>query len=318
MAYSSRNGGHSTITVLPESSASLLRYLAMNPGVFVAAMLLLGLAVGSFVNVVVFRLPRMMEAAWRAECRAILEEGSSGEHSPGDTGTVRFDLVHPPSACPACGRRIPVLENVPVASYVMLRGRCSACGWRIPLRYPLIEVCGALVAGAAALGFGPGAEAAGAALLGWGLLAAGVIDFDTRLLPDSITLPLLWLGLAFNLFGTFAPLHEAVIGAIAGYLSLRAVYHGFRLLTGREGMGHGDFKLFALLGAWLGWTVLPAVVVLASLAGVIAGIVLIARGRASRDTPWPFGPYLAAAGLLALYFGDPLAAVWPGYAGAGT
>ena len=323
MAYSSRSGRHSTITVLPESSASLLRYLATDPGVFVAAMFLLGLAAGSFVNVVVFRLPRMMEAAWRAECRAILEEGSSeadpsGEHSPGGTGTVRFDLVHPPSACPACGRRIPVLENVPVASYVMLRGRCSACGWRIPVRYPIVEVCGALVAGAAALRFGPGAEAAGAALLGWGLLAAGAIDLDTRLLPDSITLPLLWLGLAFNLFGTFAPLHDAVIGAIAGYLSLWAVCHGFRLLTGREGMGHGDFKLLALLGAWLGWTVLPAVVVLASLAGVIAGIVLIARGRASRHTPWPFGPYLAAAGLLALYFGDALAAAWPGYAGAGT
>ena len=309
--------------MLPESSTSLLRCLAANPGVFVAAMVLFGLAAGSFVNVVVFRLPRMMAAAWRAECRAILEEdgpdaGSSGTPSPGGTAAERFDLVHPPSACPACGRRIPALENVPVASYVMLRGRCSACGWRIPLRYPFIEICGALVAGAAALRFGPGAEAAGAALLGWGLLAAGAIDFDTRLLPDSITLPLLWLGLAFNLFGTFAPLHEAVIGAIAGYLSLWAVCHGFRLLTGREGMGHGDFKLFALLGAWLGWTVLPAVVVLASLAGVIAGTALVARGRASRDTPWPFGPYLAAAGLLALYFGDPLVAIWPGYAGAGT
>ena len=309
--------------MLPESSASLLRCLATNPGAFAAVMFLLGLAAGSFINVVVSRLPRMMEAAWRAECRAILEEGapeedSSGEHSPEGTGMEHLDLAHPPSACPACGRRIPALENVPVASYVMLRGRCSACGWRIPLRYPLIEVCGALVAGAAALRFGPGAEAAGAALLGWGLLAAGAIDFETRLLPDSITLPLLWLGLAFNLFGTFAPLHDAVIGAIAGYLSLWAVYHGFRLLTGREGMGHGDFKLFALLGAWLGWTVLPAVVVLASLAGVVTGTTLVVRGRASRSTPWPFGPYLAAAGLLALYFGDTLVAIWPGYAGVGT
>ena len=284
-------------------------------------MLLLGLAAGSFINVVVFRLPRMMEAAWRAECRAILKEDSpgadsSGESASGEAGAERFDLVHPPSACPACRCRIPALENVPVVSYVMLRGRCSACGWRIPMRYPVIEICGALVACVAAVRFGPGTEAAGAALLGWGLLAVSAIDLETRLLPDSITLPLLWLGLAFNLFDTFAPLHEGVIGAMAGYLSLWTVYQGFKRLTGREGMGHGDFKLLALLGAWLGWTAVPFVLVLASLAGSIAGITLVIRGQASRDTPLPFGPYLAAAGLIVLYFGDVLAVVWPGYATA--
>ena len=283
-------------------------------------MFLLGLAAGSFVNVVVFRLPRMMEAAWREECRAMLEKSSPvkvsfGDQSSGEAGAERMDLMHPPSSCPACGRRIPAIENVPVVSYAVLRGKCSACGWRIPVRYPIIEICGALVACAATLRFGAGAGAVGAALLGWGLLAVSVIDLDTRLLPDSITLPLLWLGLAFNLFGTFAPLHECVIGAMAGYLSLRAIYHGFKLLTGREGMGHGDFKLLALLGAWLGWTALPAIVLLASLAGVTTGLVLVARGRASRDTPLPFGPYLAAAGLLVLYLGDTLAALRPGYEG---
>ena len=284
-------------------------------------MLLLGLAAGSFINVVAFRLPRMMEATWRAECHAILEEDSPGVEPSGgstsrETGTERFDLVHPPSACPACRHRIPARENVPVVSYVMLGGRCSACGWRIPVRYPIIEICGAIVACMAAARFGPGAEAAGAALLGWGLLAVSAIDVETRLLPDSITLPLLWLGLAFNLFDTFVPLHEGVIGAMAGYLSLRIVYHGFKRLTGREGMGYGDFKLLAALGAWLGWTAIPFILVLASLAGTTAGLSLVMRGQASRDTPLPFGPYLAVAGLIMLYFGDVLAAVWPGYATA--
>ena len=282
-----------------------------NPEVFVVAMFLLGLTAGSFINVVVSRLPRMMEAAWHAECRETFGGAPSGR-------AERFDLVRPPSACPACGHRISVLENIPVVSYVMLRGRCSACGWRIPKRYPIVELCGALVAGMAAIQFGPGAEAAGASLLGWGLLAASAIDIETRLLPDSITLPLLWLGLTFNLLDTFAPLRDCVIGAMAGYLTLWTVYHGFKLLTGREGMGYGDFKLLAVLGAWLGWPALPAVVLVASLAGAIAGITLVACGRASRDTPLPFGPYLAAAGLLVLYYGDTLPTTWLGYVAGAT
>ena len=276
------------------------------PEVFIVAMSLLGLAAGSFVNVLVSRLPRMMEAAWRAESLEILGETPAGEPE-------RFDLMRPPSACPACGHRISVLENIPVVSWVVLRGRCSACGWRIPARYPIVEICGALVAGAAAVHFGAGAGAAGACLLGWGLLAVGAIDFETRLLPDSLTIPLLWLGLAFNLGDTFAPLRDCVIGAMAGYAVLWTVGHGFRLLTGREGMGYGDFKLFALLGAWLGWAALPAVLVLASLAGAVAGVTLIVRGRASRGTPLPFGPYLAAAGLVVLYCRDTPAAAWLGY-----
>ena len=273
-----------------------------DPEVFVVAISLLGLAAGSFINVVVSRLPRMMETAWRAECTEILRETPAGK-------SERFDLLQPPSTCPACGHRIPALENIPVVSYVMLRGRCSTCQWRIPMRYPLVEICGALVAGVAAVHFGPTAEAAGACLLGWGLLAASVIDLETRLLPDSITMPLLWSGLAFNLNGTFAPLRDCVIGAMAGYVVLWIVYQGFRRLTGREGLGYGDFKLLALLGAWLGWQALPAVLVLASSAAAIAGVILVVCGRASRDTPLPFGPYLAAAGLLLLYGGDFLTSI---------
>ena len=264
---------------------------------------LLGLAVGSFINVAAFRLPRMMEATWRAQCRALLNEADAGN-------AERFNLLWPPSACPACGHRITPRENIPVASYLMLRGRCSACGWRIPIRYSVVEVLGALVATAAALRFGPGIEAAGACLLGWGLLALSAIDIETRLLPDTITMPLLWLGLSFNLIGIYAPLVDAVIGAMAGYLILWSIHHGFRFATGREGMGYGDFKLLALLGAWFGWPALPGVVVIASATGVVVGIILLVRGRATRDSPLPFGPYLAAAGLTELYYGEYLAGLW--------
>ena len=271
--------------------------------VFVVLMGLVGLTAGSFINVVAFRVPRMMEARWQAECRAL-----SGEAH--DTTAEPFDLLRPPSTCPSCAHRIPPRENIPVVSYLMLRGRCSACGWRIPVRYPIVEVCGALIAVVAALRFGPGAEAAGASLLGWGLLAASVIDIETRLLPDSITMPLLWLGLSFNLFGTFAPLEQSVIGAMAGYLGLWTVYHGFRLATGREGLGHGDFKLLALLGAWLGWPALPGIVVISSAAGALAGIILLVQGRATRDSPLPFGPFLSSAALIELYHGDFLDGIW--------
>ena len=282
-----------------------------NAEVFVIEMVVLGLIAGSFINVVVFRLPRMMDAAWRSECIEFLEETPAPE-------AERFDLVRPRSACPACGHRLSALENIPVVSYVMLRGRCSSCRWRIPMRYPIVEIGAALVAAAAAVRFGPGVEAAAACVLGWGLLAASAIDIETRLLPDSITVPLLWLGLAFNLTGGFAPLHEGVIGAMAGYFLLWVVYHGFRLLTGREGMGHGDFKLLAALGAWLGWPALPAVVVLASLAGATAGLALVACGRASRGTPLPFGPYLAAAGLLVLYIDGSILTSWTGWMAGAT
>ena len=265
-------------------------------------MIVLGLVAGSFINVVVFRLPRMMESAWQAECRELLGE-LSGDERP------HYGLIRPSSTCPACGHRISALENVPVASYLLLRGRCSACGWRIPVRYPLVETSGAIVSCLAALHFGPGLEAAGACLLGWGLIALGVIDLETRLLPDSITMPLLWLGIGFGLFDTFAPLRECAIGAMAGYLLLWSVHHAFKFVTGREGMGHGDFKLLALLGAWLGWPALPGVLLLASSTAALTGIILVLHARASRDTPLPFGPFLAAAGLIGLYAGDALSEV---------
>ena len=273
--------------------------------VFVVAMAMLGLVAGSFVNVLVSRLPRMMEAAWRSEC--VEMSGAAPSRQP-----ARFNLVHPPSACPACGHRISWLENIPVLSYVTLGGRCSACRWKIPVRYPIVETCGALVAGMGAMHFGIGAAAAGACLLGLGLITLSAIDIETRLLPDSITMPLLWLGLAFNLFDTFAPLRDSVVGAMAGYVVLWAIYHGFKFVTGRDGMGYGDFKLLALLGAWLGWQALPGILLLGSLAGAIAGVALVVCGRASRDTPFPFGPYLAAAGLFMLYCGDVLSSLLAG------
>ena len=268
-----------------------------DPGVLAVAAALLGVAAGSFINVVAFRLPRMMEATWHAECRALLNEADT-------TDAERLNLLWPSSACPACEHPIPLRENIPVVSYLMLRARCSACGWRIPARYPIVEICGALVAAAATLRFGLGIEAAGACVLGWGLLALSVIDIETRLLPDAITIPLLWLGLSFNLLAVFAPLEDSVTGAMAGYLVLWTVYQGFRIATGREGFGFGDFKLLALLGAWLGWQSLPFIIVVASAIGAGAGIIALVRRRVSRDSPLPFGPCLAIAGLIELYCGD--------------
>lgn len=282
-----------------------------NLEVFVVAMALLGLVAGSFMNVLISRLPRMMEAAWRRECVEFLEVAPSRP-------SAGFDLLHPPSACPACGHRISFLENIPVLSYVTLGGRCLACHWKIPVRYPIVEICGALVAGVAAMHFGIAAAAAGACVLGLGLLALSAIDLETRLLPDSITIPLLWLGLAFNLFDTFATLRDSVIGAMAGYGILWMVYHAFKFVTGRNGMGYGDFKLLALIGAWLGWQALPGVLLLGSLVGAIAGATLVLCRRASRDTPLPFGPYLAAAGLFMLYCGDVLSPRLVGYLAATT
>ncbi|MDR0736735.1 MAG: A24 family peptidase [Zoogloeaceae bacterium] len=261
----------------------------------------LGLMVGSFLNVVIYRLPKMMEAAWRAQYAEA--QGDVGE----DENTVRettFNLATPRSRCPYCGHPISALENIPVLSYLCLRGKCRACRAPISPRYPLIELAAALLGLAAAWRFGPGVQAAAAALLLWALLALAMIDLDTQLLPDAITLPLLWGGLLFNLSGQFVPLAQAVIGAMAGYLALWSVYWLFRLITGKEGMGYGDFKLLAALGAWLGWLMLPAIVLISSLVGAIVGIALILFARHGRHVPIPFGPYLAAAGMIALFWGE--------------
>ena len=259
---------------------------------------LLGLCVGSFLNVVIHRLPKMMEQDWHAQCADLRGETPS-------TATA-LTLARPRSRCPACGHQITALENIPIISYLLLRGRCSNCGTSISPRYPVVEAVTGLLSAYAVWHFGPTLQGAGALLLIWALIALTGIDFDTQLLPDSITLPLLWLGLAFNLAGTYVDLFSAVIGAMIGYLTLRSVFWLFKLATGKEGMGFGDFKLLAALGAWLGWQMLPAIILLSSIVGAVVGISLIVATRHGRNTPIPFGPYLAAAGIIALFWGPQL------------
>lgn len=257
---------------------------------------LLGLCFGSFLNVVIHRLPKMMEREWHVQCAEL-----RGEAMPQAGETL--SLAKPRSRCPHCGHQITALENIPVLSWLVLRGKCSGCHAPISARYPIVELMTGIISVYTALHFGPGWQAlAGLGLL-WALIALTFIDYDTQLLPDAITLPLLWAGLAFNLFGTFVDLKSAVIGAMAGYLSLWSVYWLFKLATGKEGMGYGDFKLLAALGAWLGWQMLPAIVLLSSLVGAIVGIALIVVARHGRNVPIPFGPYLAAAGAIALFWG---------------
>ena len=269
-----------------------------DPGVFPAASGILGLLVGSFLNVVIHRLPRMMEREWQCQCAEL-----RGEETPqGET----ISLIAPRSRCPACGHAISALENIPIVSWLFLRGKCSACQAAISMRYPLVEAVTGLLTAFAAVHFGFGWSALGAILLIWALIALTFIDFDTTYLPDAITLPLLWCGLLFNLGSTYADLPSAVIGAMAGYLALWSVYWGFKLLTGKEGMGYGDFKLLAALGAWLGWQMLPLIVLLSSMVGAVVGILLIVLAKRGREVPIPFGPYLATAGVIAVFWGDTL------------
>lgn len=259
---------------------------------------LLGLCVGSFLNVVIHRLPKMMEQDWQAQCAELRGE------PPPDHGEA-LSLAKPRSRCPNCGHQITALENIPLVSYLLiLKGKCSGCGTRISPRYPITELLTGLLSAFAAWHFGPTIQTVGALALLWALIALSAIDLDTQLLPDSITLPLLWLGLAFNLWTTFADLPTAVIGAMAGYLSLWSVFWLFKLATGKEGMGYGDFKLLAALGAWLGWQMLPAIILLSSVVGAVVGIALIVAARHGRNVPIPFGPYLAAAGVIALFWGQ--------------
>ena len=270
--------------------------LLSDPLAFTILAGLLGLFVGSFLNVVIHRLPRMMERDWHAQAAEL-----RGEEPP---ASERFNLATPRSRCPHCGHQITLLENIPLVSYLVLRGRCGHCGAGISKRYPTVEAVSALLSAYAAWHFGFGAAALGALLFVWAMVALTCIDLDTQLLPDDITLPLLWLGLAFNLGGTYTDLPAAVIGAMAGYLALWSVFWLFKLATGKEGMGYGDFKLLAAIGAWLGWQMLPLTILLSSLVGAVVGIVLIAVARHGRNVPIPFGPYLAAAGLIALFWGE--------------
>lgn len=274
------------------------------PLAFTLLAAVLGLFVGSFLNVVIHRLPRMMERDWLAQAAEL-----RGEEPPAQE---RFNLATPRSRCPHCGHLITALENIPVVSYLLLRGRCRHCDAPISRRYPVVELLSAALSGYAAWHFGFGLAALGAILFLWAMIALAFIDLDTQLLPDDLTLPLLWLGLAFNLGGTFTDLPSAVIGAMAGYLSLWSVYWLFKLATGKEGMGFGDFKLLAAIGAWLGWQLLPLTILFSSLVGAVVGIALIVLARHGRSVPIPFGPYLAAAGVLALFWGESITRAYLG------
>ncbi len=259
---------------------------------------IVGLCVGSFLNVVIHRLPRMMQRSWELQCSELRNEPPLEEEA-----ATPYNLIVPRSACPVCRHQITALENIPIVSWLFLRGKCSQCGTRISIRYPLVELLGGLLAGLAFWFFGPTWQALTACVLLWTLLALTFIDADTQLLPDDLTLPLLWAGLLVNLFGVFTTLPSAVIGAMAGYLSLWLVYWAFKLLRNKEGMGYGDFKLLAALGAWLGWPMLIPIVLLSSLAGaLVGGGLILFRGR-DHNVPMPFGPFLAVAGAIALFFG---------------
>ncbi len=270
----------------------------MEPVAYTTLAAVLGLMVGSFLNVVIHRLPKMMERGWMAECAEL-----RGEPPP---QTEKLTLATPCSRCPHCGHGITAVENIPLLSYLFLRGRCHACHARISPRYPFVEALSSLLSGYAVWRFGASWTSVGALLFIWGMIALTFIDFDTQLLPDSITLPLVWMGLLLNLDGTYVDLKSAVIGAVAGYLSLWAVYWAFKLATGKEGMGYGDFKLLAAVGAWLGWQMLPLTILASSMVGAVVGITLIVFARHGRNIPIPFGPYLAAAAVIALFWGKPL------------
>jgi len=275
-----------------------MEWLHAQPALFTGLVFLFGLLVGSFLNVVIHRLPRMMEAEWHAQCAELRGEAP--------VAAAPFNLAVPRSACPQCGHQITALENIPLLSWLWLRGRCSSCRTPISVRYPLVELLTALLSAAAAWKWGVSVQTVGALLLIWTLVALAFIDLDTTLLPDSLTLPLLWLGLLFNLGGYFASLPEAVVGAMAGYLVLWSVYWLFKLATGKEGMGYGDFKLLAAIGAWLGWQMLPVTLLLSSVVGAVIGIAMIVLVKHDRRVPIPFGPYLAGGGLVALFFGADL------------
>lgn len=260
--------------------------------------LVVGLCIGSFLNVVIHRIPRMMERDWVRQCAELRGEAL--------TPIEPLNLAVPRSHCPACGHQITVIENIPLLSWAWLKGKCSACGTRISWRYPLVESLTGVAFAYCAVRFGFTLAGIGAAVFVTVLIALCFIDFDTQLLPDSLTLPLLWLGLLVNIPGTFTDLASAVIGAVAGYLALWSIYWLFKLIAKKEGMGYGDFKLLAAIGAWTGWKMLPLVILASSVIGAIVGILLIVLARHGRDVPIPFGPYLAGAGIVALFWGAPL------------
>ena len=267
--------------------------------VFIVCAGAFGLAIGSFLNVVIYRLPKMMEAEWQRQCAELA--GRPGEPA------IRFNLLVPGSHCPACKAPLRIRDNLPLVSYFAAGGKCAHCGSPISVRYPVVEALTAALSMWVAWHFGFGLAGIAALAFTFALIALTFIDADTTLLPDNLTLPLLWAGLLMNVSATFVPLREAVIGAVAGYLVLWSIYWLFKLATGKEGMGYGDFKLLAALGAWFGWKMLLPILLLSSVVGAVVGIALLVLARRGRDIPIPFGPYLAAAGFIALIYGDDIA-----------
>ena len=284
------------------SNSALVGYLSDNIALLLTNSFILGAFVGSFLNVVIHRIPRMLEMQWKSECQQLLELNTEDEVQD----RPKYNLSVPRSHCPACKHQVKAIENIPIISYLFLRGKCSGCGIKISPQYPLVELFTALLTIAVVWRFGFSWQALGGVILTWYLIAMSGIDIKTQLLPDNMTLPLLWLGIIFNLNNTYTDLNSSVLGAIFGYLALWLVFHLFKLVTGKEGMGYGDFKLLAALGAWLGWQSLPLIILLSSLVGAIIGITMIVTKLIERSNPIPFGPYLAIAGWIALLFGNQL------------
>ena len=285
----------------------LLEFLA-SPLALLPCALLLGLIVGSFLNVLIHRLPIMLDRDWTTQSRAMLG-------LPPEPKGAAYNLLLPHSECPRCSHKIRAWENIPVISYLMLRGKCAECRAKISLRYPLVELTTGILSAFVVYHFGLSWQAGAFLVLTWGLLAMSLIDADHQLLPDVLVLPLLWLGLIVNGQGLFTDLYAALWGAVAGYLSLWLVYWAFKLITGKEGMGYGDFKLLAMLGAWGGWQILPLTILLSSLVGAVLGVVMLKMRNAQTSTPIPFGPYLAIAGWIALLWGDQITTSYMQFAG---
>lgn len=290
----------------------VVTFLQAEPAALLAVVSIVGLLVGSFLNVVIVRLPMMMEREWKAECEALLADADPVENP---AAGERFNLIVPRSRCPSCGHQISALENIPILSYLALRGRCSSCGTRISVQYPMIEALSGILAFAVAWHFGLGWQLLAGLVVTWSLIALAMIDLRTQLLPDAITLPLLWLGLLANYQGLFTSLESSLLGAVAGYLSLWTIYHVFKLLTGKEGMGRGDFKLLAALGAWTGWEQIITIVLLSSLVGALVGLFLIVFRSHDQRVPIPYGPYLATAGWIAMVWGEDLTGWYLGVSG---
>ncbi len=279
---------------------SLYAIFLANPGFYYIVVAMTSLLIGSFLNVVIYRLPIMMEREWRAECNRFLNIENESMNAEA------FNLMVPRSKCPKCDHKISAFENIPLLSFLILGGKCRGCKSAISIRYPIIELTTCILSVIAAMHFGPGVQSLFAVVMTWTLIVLTMIDFDHQLLPDSITLLFLWLGIICNMFGLYTDIHSSLIGAIAGYMILWSVYMAFKLATGKQGMGFGDFKLLAMLGAWLGWQVLPLIIILSSVLGSLVGIGLIIFSGHQKNKPIPFGPYLATAGWIALMFGDQL------------